>query len=262
MTPFLDLFLLVNNEEELLQYCLESYESIVDLVQIVSIVDNNSTDASLDIIESFKTRLPITLQHHRENSHHGIMRTKAISICKAPWIMYLDSDESWDTGFRQFLLDGWHEKADQIRFFKYTTIQDRNHFVPGGNGYTERMFRNLDGVHFPQSIHTMPTAGFNKTLDMAQERILLFDATACKSVEALWAKGFRYQWSAREKVPAIGPSWEYVYRVNEAYKRNAIEEFSSEIKARIFTGPEYDANRERFNHEFMPHEFDKPMPSA
>ncbi len=76
MSPLLDVFSIISNEEELLPYCLESYASITDLLGTVSLVDNNSTDATLDIIESFRDRLPIVLQHHRENSHHGETKLK------------------------------------------------------------------------------------------------------------------------------------------------------------------------------------------
>lgn len=238
MTPLLDLYLITNNEEELVSHCLDSYCSLVDIVQKCVILDNNSTDDTLDIVNSYKTKLPITLLHHRENSHHGIMRTKCLAECKAPWIFYLDSDETFTSDFYNWLSGNDLNQWDWVRFFKYTTIVDKNHFVPGGNGYTQRLFRNYDGVHFPQSIHTEPEAQWNKRYDVPEDRVLLFDHTAVKSVESLWAKGWRYQWSAREQVVGIGPSWEYSFRVNNAYKLNLIEEFSQNVKDRITWGPD------------------------
>lgn len=238
MTPLLDTFLIVNNEEEQLAHCLDSYTAIADLMGICSIVDNNSTDATLDIIETYKDRIPIVLQHHRENNHHGEMRTKAISKCKLPWIFYLDADETTTNDFRKFLLSDKYAGYGQVRFYKITTHLDKFHYWPDGNGYTQRLFRNLNGVHFPQSIHTEPVADFSRTLDVPPEEVLLFDHTAMKSPEALWAKGVRYQWAARINVPGIGPAHEYAWRVWESFNQAKFKEFAPEIKSRISWGPE------------------------
>jgi hypothetical protein len=67
----------------------------------------------------------------------------------------------------------------------------------------------------------------------------MFDHTATKSWEALWAKGQRYQWAAEIGVPAIGGPGEYIYRVETALgtRKEFNKEFPEEIKRRIFTGP-------------------------
>jgi glycosyltransferase involved in cell wall biosynthesis len=243
MTPFISVFSMVNNEEEVLQYCLESYESFVDLIQVVSLVDNNSTDDTLDIIDSFKTRLPIVLQHHSVDSEHGKMRNLALEKCKAPWIFYLDSDETVDKTFHYWLLNFDFEKFDLIHFYKYSTIFDRNYQITEGNGHTQRMFRNFAGVHFPQNIHTEPTLGVDNTtwdrvIRLDQGGPLLFDHTSCKSVEALWAKGFRYKWANRLKVPGVGLESEYIWRVQESLRKKNYAEFPPYVQSRIFTGPE------------------------
>lgn len=230
--------MICQNEEELIQYTLESFASLGDLLGILSIVDNNSTDATLSIIESFRDRLNIVLQHERSHSHHGAMRTKAMEPLTSPWIFYLDGDETFTSNFPDWLRSGEVEQANCWQIYKYTTIIDRFHYVEGGNGPTQRLFRNLPGRHFPQSIHTEPThPEFGSWRDVPG--VYMFDATACKSQEALWAKGQRYQWAFRDKVQAVGPSHEYVGRVDQAFnlypERNV--EFPDHIKPLIFTGP-------------------------
>lgn len=236
MAPILDFFVLVNNEEELLQYCLESFALLSDMVGVVSVVDNNSTDLSLDIVRSFKDRLPIKLQRHYHNSNHGEMRTKALSVCTSPWIMYLDGDETFTKDMRDFFLSGRQEEADLWFFYKYTTFKDREHYVVGGNGHTQRLFRNGRGVHFPQSIHTEPIGDLPARKHCTDSEFLLFDHTACKSQEALWAKGQRYNWANREGVPAVGPQHEYVGRVANTKMEN-VARFNDNILGKIFTGP-------------------------
>lgn len=238
MTPWLSVFTIINNEEELLSYCLDSYCDIVDLLTEVSLVDNNSTDATLDIIESYKTKLPIILQHHRNNSRHGELRDKALSVCKGEYVFYLDSDETTSNDFGNWLRNTDIKQWDWVRFFKYTTIKDKWNFVPGGNDYSQRLFKNYPGVNFPQSVHTEMQYDWRSRHDVPRDRVLLFDATACKSPEALYAKAWKYQWAAREKVVGIGPVHEYHWRVTEAYRRNLIERFPDDVIKRITWGPE------------------------
>lgn len=239
MPPLLDLYAICLNEEELIQYMLDSYCLISDLVGVVSIIDNGSTDATLDIILSYKDRLPLVLQHHHTDSNHGIMRTKALQPCKSPYIAYLDADESWTSDFRNWLLTGWYKQFGLIGLFKYTTWADRYHYVEGGNGHTWRMFRNDPGANFPQEIHTEPQSpqGWgNSVFTHEWNDPLLFDHTAIKSREQLWAKGWRYRWAHDIGVPAVSGEGEYIWRV-ENTKPEQIREFPPAVRAKIFTGP-------------------------
>jgi len=234
----LDAFMVIQNEEELVQYALESFVSLGDALGILSLVDNNSTDATLSIVESFREHLNIVLQHERSHSHHGQLRNKAMEPLSAPWIFYIDGDETFTRNFSDWLRSGQIEQSNCWSFYKYTTIIDRMHYVEGGNGPTQRLFRNLPSRGFPQSIHTEPThQDFVGWKDVPG--VYLFDHTACKSREALWAKGARYQWAFRDKVPAVGPLHEYVGRVDNAFQNHPDHnvEFPEAIKQLIFCGP-------------------------
>jgi len=232
-------FMILNNEEEQVKYALESFVALGDLLGTLSLVDNNSTDATLEIIDSFSDRMHIIVQHEYHTSHHGNLRNKAMDpLTDDQWIFYLDGDESFSSNFPNWLRSGKLEEANAWGIYKYTTIIDRFHYVEGGNGPTWRLFRNLPGRHFPQSIHTEPTHlkfGAWPTVP----GVYMFDHTACKSREALWTKGYRYQWAARENVPAIGGPAEYIVRVDNAYnqypERNVL--FPEDIRNLIFTGP-------------------------
>lgn len=236
----LDCFMILNNEEELVQYALDSFVSFGDLLGVLSIVDNNSTDATLEIVEGYRDRLNIVLQHEHRHSHHGKMRTMAMEpLTQGQWIFYLDGDEQTSANFPAWLRSGAINESNCWQIYKYTTIIDRFHYVEGGNGPTQRLFRNLPGRHFPQSIHTEPThpefRGWREV-----PGVFMCDATAIKSYEALWMKSARYQWAFREKVPAIGPLHEYYGRVKGALdvypERN--KEFPPDLRQHIFTGPD------------------------
>lgn len=235
----LDGFMIVYNEEHLLPYALAAWESLGPLLGTLSLVDNGSTDATAEIIQIWTKRLPIVWQVEEGHRHHGLLRNLALSRCSSPWILYIDADETFTSDMRAWLEGPEPETANQWEFYKYTTILDRYHYVEGGNGPTQRMFRNFPGVGFPQSIHTEPTHPSLGHIANANARggPLMFDHTACKYPEELWAKGWRYQWA--KGVEGIGPSHEYVGRVANAMDRagEVIREFDESIKARIFTGP-------------------------
>lgn len=233
-------FMKVMNEEELIQFALDSFVLIADQLDILSVVDNGSQDATLDIIDSYHNRLPIVVQSAPHIQSHGTLMNMALEKCKAPWAMYLDGDETFDTAMVDWLRhpDRWPE-ASIYEFYKYSTIGDCFHYTHNGGGPSQRMFQNTPGVHFSQLIHTEPVAagdGRKVMIGNMNDGPLLFDATATKSTEALWAKGARYQWGARAGVEAVGPLHEYVGRVADAYRNGSIREFPENIRARLITG--------------------------
>lgn len=230
-------FAITFNEEEQVRFMLECFERLADQLEILSIIDNGSTDCTMDIIDSFRHRIPMKIRTIRDTPHHGQLRTAAMEGLTAPWIFYLDADETFTSDFPEWLRSDEKERGDIVGLYKYSTIIDRYHYTIGGGGPSLRLFRNLPGVHFPQSIHTEPIAqGLTRRVDF-NNGPYLFDATATKSREALQAKGTRYAWANREGVPAVGGVDEYTVRVDDAFSKNAIAEFDDRMKALIFTGP-------------------------
>ena len=230
-------FAIVQNEGELIQYMLDSFVRISDLLDVLSIVDNDSSDDTLDIVYSYKDRLPIVIQRHSGllEANHGVMRNLAMSKCRGDWILYADGDESWDTRFCDWLRTDEKEAYDIVDFFKYSTIGDCYHYTDGGGGASTRLFRNVEGVTFDDPIHTYPRMSANRKTMVSQDKALWFDATSCKSWESLYAKSMRYLW-AYGKVVGIGNEEEYTGRVSNAHRLGIIREFEDATKARIFTG--------------------------
>lgn len=228
-------FLIVKNEEETLQWCLESFALIADRLDVLSVVDNGSTDATLEILSHWSQRLPIQIQHVPGEAHHGHLRTLALGRCHAPWVLYLDADETLTGNFPQWLDKGEIEQADLWEIWKYTTIPDRYHHG-GGDGPSQRLFRNMPGVHFPQSIHTEPVWSGRQHKRLIPD-VWMFDHTHCCSEEKMLAKGQRYQWAFRDKVIGVGPVHEYTGRSENAHRLGNIYELPEKVREHIFTGP-------------------------
>lgn len=58
------------------------------------IVDDCSTDNSIDVIQSFHEHR-IKLLHNEKNSGAAISRNYALREAKGKWIAFLDSDDTW-----------------------------------------------------------------------------------------------------------------------------------------------------------------------
>jgi len=243
MTTPLDVFMIVRNEEELLPFSLATLEQIAPWLGRVVFVDNGSTDATIEMIyEWMNFGVPVTLLSETSHNHHGWLRQRGLERCTAPWVLYLDADETFTSDLPDWLSSGVYEQADIWDFMKYSTIGDREHYVAGGNGPSTRMFRNLPGTQFPQNIHTHPEHPglLNKRMAGAEVSLwhgpLMFDHTGCASRAKLWDKGQRYQWA--KGTIGIGPDSEYVFRVWDAYATQQILRFPDGVLERIFTGPE------------------------
>ena len=228
----IDIFMIVLNEEELVRYAMESVYLIREHVGVFSIVDNGSTDDTLDIIQEFNQSLNLDLQHIRNTPHHGNLRNAAISRCKSDYVFYLDADETWDVRMLDYIARGKYKGSDWVDFTKYNTVFDRDH-CPPDKGPATRGFRNLPGTTFTQNVHTYPLNPSFKIKTHAD--VTMFDHTGCKSTEAMWAKGWRYQWAVGTL--CIGRPNEYIWRMGNAIRDNAITILPDEVRKHVFTGP-------------------------
>ncbi len=89
----LSVVLAVRNEEANLASCLESIKAIADEIVVV---DEESTDKTVEIAKKFGARV-------YEEPHHAIFhitKQKALDLAKGEWILQLDADEVITSGLR------------------------------------------------------------------------------------------------------------------------------------------------------------------
>lgn len=74
--------------------CLASVlrQTIVDSIALV-VVDDGSTDASLQVVMDYAPRFPNVTVVHQENRGPGAARNAAIALCETEYITFLDSDD-------------------------------------------------------------------------------------------------------------------------------------------------------------------------
>ena len=80
--------MIVKNEEAFIGSCLKS---VVDHVDEIIIVDTGSTDRTVEIAKSFRSRI----YHHPWQDDFSLHRNQSISYAKGRWIFIIDADEQY-----------------------------------------------------------------------------------------------------------------------------------------------------------------------
>lgn len=94
----LSIILPVYNAAPLLNRCLDSiFNQTTKYEYEVILVDDGSTDNSIDIIKSRKEN-NITL-YQQKNSGPSVARNKGIELAKGEYIAFLDADDYWNDGY-------------------------------------------------------------------------------------------------------------------------------------------------------------------
>lgn len=82
----LSLSMIVKNEEEFLEGCLESVQNVVDEIVIV---DTGSTDKTIEIAQKFNAKI----YNFTWIDDFAAARNESLKHCSGKWILYLDADE-------------------------------------------------------------------------------------------------------------------------------------------------------------------------
>jgi glycosyltransferase involved in cell wall biosynthesis len=86
--PTISLCMIVKNEEDHLQRCLDSIKDVVDEIIIV---DTGSSDRTVEIAESYGAKV----YHHPWENDFSKHRNQSISYASGDWILEMDADEEF-----------------------------------------------------------------------------------------------------------------------------------------------------------------------
>ena len=150
--PTVSAMYLVYNEEEFLPF---SIRSIYDAVDEIVVVDNGSTDRTVDIVKSFsKTKL----LHCSERGDFAKLRNIALREASGDWVLKLDADEVFYPDLLEKMPEMvTHPTADAYKCWFYHLIPDYWHMQNQSDfdpAY-DRIFlvRNHPGLHWKNVVH-------------------------------------------------------------------------------------------------------------
>ena len=140
----LTLSMIVKNEENYLEDCLNS---VKDLVDEIVIVDTGSTDRTIDIAKKHGAKI----FNFKWIDDFSAARNYALDNSSGDWILYLDADERLSPQSKDELLSLTSEKNKTAYYCKVNSINETNN-QPAIMDYV-RLFSRDESVKFEGKIH-------------------------------------------------------------------------------------------------------------
>lgn len=149
----IDVSVICQDEEEVIGWLLRACETLLPNLRSVVIVDGGSVDGTLDIINSWKHRVPIALFHHSFDNFM-LQKNRALEHCTSDFIVLADSDMTWTANLRDEINGGMFDKGYFFDFPLYYTVIDPYHYEKSSRcvGVSTRLCRNV-GARYVRPIH-------------------------------------------------------------------------------------------------------------
>lgn len=148
----ISLCMIVKNEEDFLENCLESVRELVD-EQII--VDTGSTDRTVEICKQFGAKIyPMKWEDHFAHA-----RNYGLEKATSDWILWLDADEQIDPKSVTVIKEKIKETKATILsmpVINYTRQTMEDESDEAYIYYQPRLFRNYVGIKFYNRIHETP----------------------------------------------------------------------------------------------------------
>ena len=161
--PTISLCMIVKNEEEYLEQCLNSVKGIVDEIIIV---DTGSTDKTKEIAERFDAKI----FDFRWNDDFSAARNESLKHATKEWILVLDADEILDEKSKDaikeiiketendaflFLQKNYTNKASIAGFVSEEHKNKGKAYAGWYGSFIARLFRNRKGYEFEGTVHEL-----------------------------------------------------------------------------------------------------------
>ncbi len=120
MKKQLSIIIPVYNAENTIKRTLNSIYNCLSLTEDnfeVIIIDDCSTDSTIDIIQSYQKGHPnITIIRQHRNMRQGAARNRGIDEAEGEWITFVDADDCLEQGINKALTDAIQKKCDIVAF--------------------------------------------------------------------------------------------------------------------------------------------------
>jgi len=155
MCPSIDVVAIVQDEEEIIHFLLTSCMTLHPFLRSVIIVDGGSQDRTIDIINSWRDRLPIDLVGHPFDNFCSQLN-RALDRARADFIFKADADLTWGTNMRDEILAQQYDPATFFDCRCFFSVIDAYHYTSSNRcGYATTFWKNV-GARYVRPIHSYP----------------------------------------------------------------------------------------------------------
>ena len=166
----------IKNEMPVVEECLSKLSSLVDEVIVL---DNGSTDGTLDCYKKFAKIVEIL---HTEGYHEGrdkCLLLEAVKKRNPDWILWIDGDEIFEKNFTRKEIEKYMQSPyNQILFRMFNFWLSKEDYRIDGDffRYTiqpqRSMWRNIEGAYFSnKKMHNGGIRGINSKIYLSPYRL-------------------------------------------------------------------------------------------
>ena len=201
-----------------LECCVHLQSIIKDDLHEVVLVDGGSKDHTIDVIHSYKDKLPITLIEYPFDTF-GQQKNRALEKSTGEYIFGPDTDMTWTTNFPTIFQSGFYAVEPFWNFRIIFMADDAYHFFyKWQTNVNIRLWKK--GPNFVTNFHEQ-LDGSHPASTPVDAKVILFENSFRQSDAALWNRGKRYQkFQAQMQAAGGGPGAEDRY-VNAAHSPNS-----------------------------------------
>lgn len=124
----------IYNAEKSLEKCLDSVNAQTFENYEVILIDDGSTDQSLNICRTYEKYSRKFCVHHQENTGPSAAKNAGLDIAEGKWICFIDSDDCVETSYLQDVWDASQKNDVDVVFIGHNKV-DKNGtkeaFLPG-----------------------------------------------------------------------------------------------------------------------------------
>ncbi len=153
-SPLISLCMIVKNEEQVLDKCLNS---IQQYVEEIIIVDTGSTDATVSIASKYTNQI----YHFEWIDDFSAARNESLKYATGQWILILDADEYFEENEIQKLYKCLKEREPEqglIYNLTITSILGEKNNYSTNEAPVGRVFGNRLGIQYSRPIHEQPVS--------------------------------------------------------------------------------------------------------
>lgn len=197
----------VYNEEEMVGYCLTWLNSLRNVGQICLLIDSDTNDRTMDVIEALRPKITKELTiGTRQFTNHGEQKQALFQLATRPWLLIQGTDETFTQNMDDLLDDVLvSQTINAVRVPTILPAPDRRHYMLKADLdlHTRIVRRGL--ADFQGTIHEQLTDVNGRNLQCSYgpdildtvlvpkyRNVYMKHHSLLKSDEALLAKGKRW----------------------------------------------------------------------